>query len=122
MRLLHFVFGALFGLSAYFQLNDPDALVWTSFYAFLALAAMLSGIFRPVKTLIWIGLGAWLILTMQSIPGAIEFATNKDGIGISQGMSNEYPYIEAMREFGGLLITMVWITIGLLWRTKLKHA
>jgi len=73
-------------------------------------AAILSGFaaagrYYPVAALaLW-----WLYIGMSAllVPDVVEFLTNRDGIGFSEGMENSHPYIERSREFGGLLIASV---------------
>ena len=42
MRLFKIVFGVIFVLFAYFQLNDPDSGIWIGIYSFAALACFMS--------------------------------------------------------------------------------
>lgn len=106
MKPLAAVFTFLFALFAWFQLNDPDATAWVILYTALSLLSAFSDtgkIKRPLLiALLFCGAGM-----LNYIPGFFSFLTNDDGISFSQGMSNQYPYIEQAREFGGLLISSV---------------
>lgn len=106
MRILYTCLALLFALFAYFQYNDPDSLLWIAMYISVAVlfAFMATGRYLRWATL---GLAGLLIVGLVIYaPGVWEFFTNDDGITFSQGMSNQYPYIEQAREFGGLLIAL----------------
>ncbi|MEM7368783.1 MAG: transmembrane 220 family protein [Bacteroidota bacterium] len=108
---------ALFLLFAIVQWNDPDSILWILLYAdvavFFGLAAI--GKFFRIPALVMTALCAGIALF--HLPGLMDFITNEDGIEFSQGMSNEFAYIEKAREFGGALIAGV--ALGwLFWKGK----
>lgn len=117
MKILNAFIAILFALFAIFQYNDPDGMTWVLIYGVIAI---LAGFVVFNKVYPDLSLGA-LILTggmcLLHLPGAIEFFTNDDGIGLAQGMSNTYPYIEIMREFGGLLLATLAM-FGVYWSSK----
>jgi len=107
MRILYIFLALLFALFAYFQYNDPDSLAWIAMYVAVA---VLFGLMAAGRYLRWVTLGLAGLLIVGLViyaPGVWEFFTNDDGITFSQGMSNQYPYIEQAREFGGLLLALV---------------
>jgi hypothetical protein len=59
--------------------------------------------------------GYWLATTA---PGLWDYLTNQEGYTILQGMSDERPYIELSREFGGALVGMG--ALFFLWRQDKK--
>ena len=106
MRILSLFFFLLFSLFAYFQYNDPDSLAWIAMYATVA---VLFGLMATGRYFRWVSLGVAGLLSVGLViyaPGVWAFLTNNDGITFSQGMSNQYLYIEEAREFGGLLIAL----------------
>lgn len=107
MKVYAIVFTLVFLLFAWFQLNDPDPLLWVSFYLMLAgLGGMkVGGKLRNVWR--WFAMGACATLMLQSIPGLLDYITNQDGYTITQVMSNDKPWIELSREFGGALIGLI---------------
>lgn len=107
MKIVNIILAILFVLFAFFQLNDPDPILWVSIYLLVAVAAGLlaAGKFYPTFIL-FLG-GVCLYFCASSIPGVIEYITNEDGNTLAQGMSYEYPYIEETREFGGALIALL---------------
>jgi hypothetical protein len=119
MRILYVLLALLFALFAYFQTNDPDSLGWIAMYAAVGLlfGLMAAGRYSRYVT---IGLATLLALGLLFYaPGLWEFFTNDDGITFSQGMSNQYPYIEEAREFGGLLIALLAVIFLILQGRKL---
>lgn len=99
----------LFLLFAWFQFNDPDPLIWVSYYLLLAGLGIsqLRGSLR--NTWRWLGFGASLVLLFQSAPGLFDFITNQEGYTVMEVMSQDKPWIELSREFGGALIGAVAI-------------
>lgn len=113
----------LFALFAFFQWNDPDSLPWILLY--LSVAALFFAAFLGKRlTAVTLILGGIMLLGMLFyLPGAFEFLTNDDGIAFSQGMQNDYPYIEEAREFGGLTIAFLAVLgLWLSWRKSSGEA
>ena len=104
MKWLQLVFAILFLLFAGVQYNDPDALPWVVLY--LVIAGLFTfNFFGKGHRMLSLGLLALIVvLAVIHAPGAWEFLFNDDGVKFSEGMSNEHPYIEKAREFGGLVI------------------
>lgn len=107
MKIVHFVLAALFFLFAYFQLNDPDPILWVAIYGMTAILFLLSGLGKSYPGIDLIMLGACLHGLIRTAPGLWDYITNQDGYTIMQGMSYDKPYIEETREFGGLLIAAI---------------
>jgi hypothetical protein len=98
-------FAILFALSAWLQVNDPDAWFWVILYALFAAAALGSG--RPdARSWMWLPFSFLIAGLLRFLPGFWRFLFNQDGVSFAMGMSNEYPYIEEAREFGGLLLSL----------------
>ncbi len=100
---LHLFWALLFGLFAYFQLNDPDPWAWVGLYLWVALMALLAFLGRPVRVLLWGGLSLTLGWALYLLPDFINWV----GMGmpsITSQMKAEAPHIELTREFLGLLI------------------
>jgi hypothetical protein len=106
MKVVSILLTLLFLAFASFQFNDldGDGWIWIAYYLALALV---SGLAAASKLPPWAAAVAALVslvAMVRYLPGLWEFFTNDDGIGLTQGMSDEYKYIEQAREFGGLLI------------------
>ncbi|MEO0470402.1 MAG: transmembrane 220 family protein [Bacteroidota bacterium] len=110
-RILNILLALLYLSFALVQFNDPDGWIWIIGYG---IAMVLAGLavtkrFFPKITLGLLVVGVALML--YHAPGLFAFLTNDDGIRFSEGMSNDFQYIEKAREFGGLLIA----NLGLWW-------
>ena len=108
MKYIFIALSVLFLLFTLVQINDetgtlPWMLGYISISALFGLAA--SGRYFRIPTAI--AILCVLIALVYFTPGFGEFLTNNDGIGFGQTMSNEYPYIEEMREWGGLMISLI---------------
>ncbi len=114
MRIFGFIFTAIFFSFAAVQYNDPDKWGWILFYLLLAGLSFGTALGKTKPS--------WLVMAMLALAfgmgnyfeGAAEFLTNGDGIAFSQGMQNDFPYIEEAREFGGLTISFLGM-LGLWW-------
>ncbi|RMG22155.1 MAG: hypothetical protein D6730_17070 [Bacteroidetes bacterium] len=109
MKIANILLTLMFVAFAAFQYNDTDGqgLLWMALYALIAgifAFAIFQKYSRPV---VWVALGLCAIAALLTAHGVWEFATNHDGVGLAQGMSNEYPYIELTREFGGAIISVL---------------
>lgn len=108
--LLYFI-AAIFILFAYFQLNDPDGLVWLIFYLLIAFLAILNALRRNrfwyfIPVLVFL-----LVYMMVLLPGMIQWIN--DGMpSITSSMKAESPYVEKVREFLGLLFSLI-VLLGL---------
>lgn len=112
MKWLNLLFGGLFALFAYFQLNDPDSLLWVILYLIVAELFVFAWFEKGSRELTLGVMVLLFALAAAHAPGLLQFFFNEDGITFSQGMSNEYPYIEQAREFGGLVIagvSLIWL-------------
>ncbi len=114
MKLFSFVFALLFLAFSAVQLNDPDGTYWFIGYLGLAILSVANGLGKVKPTWNMIALVAIVAGMLFYAPGFYEFLTNQDGIAFSQGMQNDFPYIEEAREFGGLLISGICLLV--MWR------
>lgn len=107
----------VFLLFAFFQWNDPDGLKWIVYYLIVAALCFLSLINKNRMTYIYLMLGLtvlWMILLM---PSAINWIN--DGMpSIVDSMQASSPYIELVREFLGLFITLLVLILLLLMERK----
>lgn len=107
----------LFAAFTYFQWNDPDSAPWLILYGAVTLTFGMAGFgrgFLPATAGLGIICLAW---SLYHLPAVLEFATNTDNMGLAQGMSYDYPYIERSREFGGLFtafLALLWLS----WRQR----
>ncbi len=121
-RISTLILSVLFALFAFFQWNDPDSLPWILLYLSVSGLFLLAFLGRRLTWAAW-GLALVLLVGMLVYAqGAWEFLTNKDGIGLSEGMQNDYLYIEQAREFGGLAIALLAVLgLGFYWNGQKKN-
>lgn len=113
LKILYGFFCLFFLSFALAQYNDPDGITWVLLYTSVAVLFGFGVAGRFFKDLT---LGMTLVIFFAAcllFPDFLTFLTNDDGIGFAEGMSNAHPYIERMREFGGLMITAIFL--GLLY-------
>lgn len=118
MKLLSFFSALLFLAFSGVQLNDPDGIYWFIGYLILAILSVANGLGKVKPMINLVALVALVVGAISYGPGFYEFLTNQDGIAFSQGMQNDFPYIEEAREFGGLLISCLMVL--LMWRGSVK--
>ncbi|RMG66962.1 MAG: hypothetical protein D6722_14090 [Bacteroidetes bacterium] len=109
--VISLILALLFAAFTYFQFNDPDAVPWVILYGAVAVVfgfAAADRHFLPVTAGLGVICLAW---SLYHLPAIFEYASNSDGVGLSEGMSYAYPYIERSREFGGLFLAF----LALLW-------
>lgn len=101
---------ALFALTliafAALQINDPDPIIWVSFYLICAAVPLVVVLNKWIKSLFWLALLICLLEAMLSAPGAYNYYLHMDQEPLMQSMNPEKPYIEEAREFLGALIAL----------------
>jgi hypothetical protein len=111
-KMVFSFFGILFLLFAYFQWNDPDSLKWILYYLFIAGMSFATAfeVNKKLYLYLMIAISAFWMITL--LPGAIDWI--QDGMpSIVESMKASSPYIELVREFLGLLISLLML-LGLL--------
>lgn len=101
----------LFFTMAAIQLNDPDPLYWVVVY--LAAAMLSGGLFfgQRLAILSKVVVGMVVAGLLISGPGVFDYFTAEDYSSIFGGMSGEKPYVESVREFGGLVIVAIYLAL-----------
>ena len=118
-RIGNFVFTLLFLLFAYFNLNDADGWLWVLGY--LATAAVCSlALFKKFYPRLTLGLivaflfyAGYLFLSRD---GVWDWLVQYKTPSITESMQATKPYIEKTREFFGLLIALVALSVNYLYR------
>lgn len=112
MKWAHLSISALFMLFAIVQWNDPDALIWILMYVVVSGIAFLA--FKG-KSYLWLNAGVTAILFVSIlfyIPDIVDWFGD-DMPNIADSMQASSPYIELVREFFGLLISLLAMTFYL---------
>lgn len=117
MRTFNLIWFFLFVLFAALQLNDPDPWIWIPLYLFSAALCGLRYLGKAkvgleyTAILIYLAYAVVLIFTQH---GVIDWYEAHNAENLVQSMKATKPWIENTREFGGLLIMIVILTINVL--------
>lgn len=123
MKYLNIVFGILFILSAVLQYNDPDPYLWIPIYLFPAFLCFQAArkIFYPRIYLVTIVLlGIYALYLLLEPTGVVSWVSEHDAENIVQEMKATKPWIESTREFFGLLIIMISLSVNY-WYSRKAH-
>lgn len=118
MKVFNIVFIVLFIVSAALQYNDPDPYIWMPIYlygAFLCYQAIYkkyNPVLYVVGLVVYVGYAVYLFFDKE---GVLSWAEEHHAENIVQSMKATKPWIEETREFGGLLILIVVLSINMLW-------
>jgi len=108
----------LFGLTllgfASLQFNDPDPVIWVSFYVICALVPLLLVANKFYRPLFWVAVVICILEIINSAPGAYQYYLHRAEEPLMQGMNEQKPYIEECREFLGVLIALALDIISVL--------
>jgi hypothetical protein len=125
VRTFNLIWTILFILFAALQLNDPDPWIWIPLYL---LAAALCGFrfagkgisgLERTAIIVYI-IYAVLLLFIQN--GVVDWYEKHEAENLVQSMKATKPWIENTREFGGLLIMILILSINLFNGRKNKDA
>ncbi len=97
---------------ALLQLNDPDPLLWTSFYLICAVVPLLAVFNKPNRTAFWFATALSVIAMGIYLHGAYTYYLHSNEEALMQSMNPAKPYIEEAREFLGSLIALLVIAIS----------
>jgi len=107
MRILHYVFAAVFLVMAGLQFNDPDPIYWVAVYSSTALISIGKGLGRYSEFWAALTIGAIVAGMMFTIPGVLNFIEYGTFEELTGEMIASKPYVESTREFGGLFIALI---------------
>ncbi len=113
---LPLLLGLVMLVFALLQLNDPDPLIWVSYYAAIACACTVAA-YRPLPTAAFLGLAAVTAAgAVLTLPGFTDWVLNRPTSDLWAPMSADRMYIEHSRELLGLviagtcLVTAQWLS------------
>ena len=118
MKFFNLLLFLLFGYFSAVQYNDPDSWLWIILYGGVAISALLAFFNRTVKPLIYVltlGILFGIVLLFPSFYKWLSSGMES----ISGTMQTDKPYIEEVREFLGLCISLIAVIIFFL-QTKKK--
>ncbi|MCX2983134.1 hypothetical protein EYC98_19910 [Halieaceae bacterium IMCC14734] len=110
LKYPHIISAIMFLAMAVIQLNDSDPLYWVSVYLTIAVVAGASYFGSHLEVLSKVAIGMVVAGLLISAPGVMDYFAAEDYASIFGRMTVEKRYIESAREFGGLLISAVYLT------------
>jgi hypothetical protein len=125
MKIFNIVFIILFVLFATLQYNDPDPYIWIPIYLFAAYLCYqaIKRRYQPflytIGFVVYISYAVYLVFEKS---GVINWATAHNTESLVQTMKAEKPWIEATREFGGLVIILFVLLINMFYLRKPRNA
>lgn len=103
-RFLSLLLGLTMLVFALLQINDPDPLIWVTYYAVIACACTIAA-YRPLHRVVFLALAAVTAAgVVLTLPGFIDWLLNRPTSDLWAPMSTSRMYIEHSRELLGLLI------------------
>jgi hypothetical protein len=97
---------------ALLQLNDPDPIIWATFYSICALVPLTQLFGRYYRSIAAVALVLSLIQLFIAAPGAFEYWHHINQEALMQSMNPEKPYIEEARELLGVAIALILVCIS----------
>lgn len=123
MKVFNLIFCLLFVFSAALQYNDSDPYLWIPIYMYGALLCWLafSKKYYPKAYLIGIFIYlAYAIYLFFAKDGVLDWVNKHNAEDIASTMKAEKPWIEETREFFGLIILILVLTINFFYSKKRK--
>lgn len=116
MKTFNYLFTFIFVLFAALQYNDPDPYLWIPIYfypAYLCLQeARNKKVLKEFYQIGFIGFGLYAIYKMFDTNGIIVWIKYHNASSIASTMKAETPWVEESREFFGLVIILVVMSIN----------
>ncbi|MDP3469636.1 MAG: transmembrane 220 family protein [Daejeonella sp.] len=120
MKIFNFIFLTLFVISAGLQYNDPDPALWIIIYLFGAMICFFAIRKKNYPRLTLAGIILMLIYAVYLFfdkDGVLSWLTEHQAENIAGSMKASSPWIEETREFFGLVILILVLSINL-WTSK----
>lgn len=121
MKIFNLIFCLLFAFSAGLQYNDPDPYLWIPIYLYGTVLCWLAfrNKFYPKAYLagiiFYLAYATYLFFTKD---GVWDWMTKHNAEDIAATMKAEKPWIEDTREFFGLVILIVVLSINFFYARK----
>ena len=125
MKVLNLIFCLLFVISAALQYNDPDPYIWIPIYMYGAVLCWLAFRNKFYPRAYLIGIIVYVVYAIGLFfwkNGVLDWMTKHNAEDIAATMKAEKPWIEETREFFGLLILIVALTINYFYARKRRTA
>lgn len=123
MKIFNLIFSLLFLASAALQYNDPDPYIWMPIYLYGTILCWLAfrNQFYPkayiAGILIYTGYAVYLFFAAD---GVLDWMQKHNAENIAATMQATKPWIEETREFFGLVILIIVLSVNLWYCKKRK--
>ena len=124
MKIFNLIFCILFILFGALQYNDPDPWLWIPFYLYAAILCWLAfkGKFFPKAYLVGIiGYLGYAVFLFFEEDGVLDWITKYNAANIAGSMKADKHWIEDTREFLGLFILIIVLTIDYFYSKRKKR-
>ncbi len=115
MRIFNLIAAILFLLSAFLQYNDPDPYLWMPIYLYGAILCWLAFRRRYYPKLYLAGIVLFALYAGYLFfekNGVADWIQEHQAENIAGSMKAEKPWIEATREFFGLLLLIIALLVN----------
>ena len=115
MKVFNITFCFLFIVFAALQYNDPDPYLWVPIYMYTAVLCWLAFRKRYFVKAYLVGIivyAGYAVFKMLDTDGLIDWIKLHHAENIAETMKAEQPWVEETREFFGLLILILVLTVN----------
>jgi hypothetical protein len=115
LKIFNIIGVVMFLSSAALQYNDPDPWVWGAIYlvgALLCALALRGKIYPPLYWIVGLLYASYAVWLFFSQDGVLNWLLQHQAENIAQSMKAEKPWIEATREFFGLMILLTTMLVN----------
>ena len=115
MKIFNIICCVLFIVFAGLQYNDPDPLLWIAIYGYTAVLCYLAARGKYYQKTYIVGIVVYSVYAVYKIfdqNGLLDWITLHEAESIAATMKAERPWIEESREFFGLVILIVVLSIN----------
>lgn len=123
MKIFNLIFTILFVISAGLQYNDPDPYVWIPLYllaAFLCFRAYQGRFLKSWHRIAILIYSIYALYLFFDQNGVLSWANEHAAESLVQTMKADKPWIEETREFGGLFIMILALSVNLIYSFRHK--
>ena len=121
MKLLNIIFIIYCLLAAALQYNDPDPYIWIPIYLYTAWVCYLATRNQYNRKLYITGIIIYLAYAVYFFfdkTGVLSWIKQHNSENLVQSMKATKPWIEETREFFGLLILILILSVNMIWLRK----
>jgi hypothetical protein len=116
MKFFNIFFILVFILFAAFQYNDPDPYLWIPIYLYPAVLCYLEVKQKSINKMAYLAgfliFGVYAIYKLFDTNGIIDWIKFHNASSIAATMKAEVPWVEESREFFGLIIILIAMSIN----------